>query len=75
MDQKTIFTRIALHAWQIHVDRATNSLCPTDEELHREIAPGKNRVIYLVGHLLPYDVLPEILGLGKRAYPFLQPVL
>ena len=76
MDQKTIFTRIALNAWQTQVDRSTqfiNSL--TDEEIMKEIAPGKNRGVYLVGHLAAvHDALPEILGLGKQAYPELQPI-
>jgi len=76
MDQKTILTKIALNGWQTQVDRATqfvNNL--TDEELMKEVAPGKNRGIYLVGHLAAvHDALPEILGLGKRAYPDLQPV-
>jgi hypothetical protein len=76
MDQKTIFTRIALNAWQTQVDRSTqfiNSL--TEEELMKEIAPGKNRGVYLLGHLAGvHDALPEILGLGKPAYPELQAV-
>jgi DinB superfamily len=76
MDQKTIFIKIALNAWQTQVDRSTqfiNSL--SDEELMKEIAPGKNRGVYLVGHLAGvHDALPEILGLGKAAYPELQPV-
>lgn len=76
MDQKSLLTKMALNAWQIQVDRSTlfiNSL--TEEELAKEIAPGKNRGVYLVGHLAAvHDALPEILGLGKRAYPDLHPV-
>jgi hypothetical protein len=76
MDHKTIATGIALNAWQLNVDRCTkliNSL--SDDQLSKEISPGKNRGIYLVGHLSAiHDVLPEILGLGKRAFPKLQPV-
>lgn len=76
MDQKSILIKIARNTWQTQVDRCTqfvNSL--TDEELMKEVAPGKNRGIYLVGHLAAvHDALPEILGLGKRAYPDLQPV-
>lgn len=76
MEQKTILTKIARNTWQTQVDRCTqfvNSL--TDEEMMKEVAPGKNRGIYLVGHLAAvHDALPEILGLGKRAYPDLQPV-
>jgi DinB superfamily len=76
MDHKSVSSAIALNAWQVYVDRCTkliNSL--SDDQLLKEIAPGKNRGIYLVGHLAAvHDLIPEILGLGKRAYPELQPV-
>jgi hypothetical protein len=76
MDQKTVLTKMALNAWQLQVDRSTQFIHNlTDEQLLKEIAPGKNRGIYLVGHLAAiHDVIPEILGLGKKAYPALQPV-
>jgi hypothetical protein len=76
MDQVAVLTKTALNTWQIQVDRCTqflNSL--TDEELMKEVAPGKNRGIYLVGHLAAvHDALPEILGIGKKEYPELQAV-
>jgi DinB superfamily len=76
MDQKTIFTNMALKAWQQQVDRSTRFVSElSDEQLMKEIAPGKNRGIYLVGHLAGiHDALPEILGFGKRAYPELQSI-
>jgi hypothetical protein len=76
MDYKSVSSAIALNAWQVYVDRCTkliNSL--SDDQLLKEIAPGKNRGIYLVGHLAAvHDMIPEILGFGKRAFPALQPV-
>jgi hypothetical protein len=76
MDHNTILIKIALNGWQIQVDRCTkfvNSL--TDEELMKEVAPGKNRGIYLVGHLAAvHDALPEILGIGKKEFPELQAI-
>jgi hypothetical protein len=76
MDQQTISTRIALNAWQIQADRATKFINESsDELLLKEIAPGKNRGIYLVGHLLAiHDAMPEILGFGKKSHPELAPV-
>jgi len=75
MDHKIVSSKIALNAWQTNVDRSTkliNGL--TDDQLLKEIAPGKNRGIYLVGHLAAvHDMIPEILGFGKRVYPDLQP--
>jgi hypothetical protein len=74
MDHNTVSVKVALNAWQTNVDRCTkliNGL--SDEQLLKEIAPGKNRGVYLMGHLAAiHDVLPEILGLGKRANPDLQ---
>jgi len=71
MDQQTVLTKIALNAWQIQTDRATKFINESsDELLLKEIAPGKNRGIYLMGHLIAiHDALPEILGFGKKAYP------
>jgi hypothetical protein len=67
---------MALNAWQIQADRTTKFIneC-SDELLLKEIAPGKNRGIYLVGHLAAiHDAIPEILGFGKKVYPELAPI-
>ncbi len=42
----------------------------SDEQLQQEIAPGRNRGIYLLGHLIAVhdDMLP-LLNLGEREYP------
>ena len=76
MDQKTVLTKIALNGWQGQVDRATKFINEaSDELLLKEIAPGKNRGIYLIGHLAAiHDAMPEILGLGKKAYPELAAI-
>lgn len=45
----------------------------TDEDMLREIAPGKNRGIYLLGHLIAvHDDLIVLLGLGEKLYPELN---
>ncbi|MES2628502.1 MAG: DinB family protein [Bacteroidota bacterium] len=45
----------------------------SNEALEREIAPGKNRGIYLLGHLIAVhdDMLP-LLDMGGHRYPQLQ---
>ena len=42
----------------------------SDEQLQQEIAPGRNRGIYLLGHLIAVhdDMLP-LLNLGEREHP------
>ncbi len=49
-------------------DTVLNSL--TYDQLQKEIAPGKNRGIYLLGHLIAVhdDMLP-ILNFGGKIYP------
>ena len=47
----------------------------TEDELLREVTPGKNRVIYLWGHLIAiHDAMFPILGLGARLHPDLDAI-
>ena len=42
----------------------------TDETLQKEIAPGKNRGIYLLGHLIAvHDDMLILLDMGEKLYP------
>ncbi len=42
----------------------------TDEQLQKEIVPGKNRGIYLLGHLIAvHDDMIPILNFGDKLYP------
>ncbi|HET7001226.1 MAG TPA: DinB family protein [Puia sp.] len=76
MDQQTVLVKAALNAWQIQADRTTKFINESsDELLLKEIAPGKNRGIYLMGHLAAiHDAIPEILGFGKKAHPELAAI-
>ena len=60
-----------LRTWQLVVDRATKLFGGLSEEaLEREVAPGKNRLIYLFGHLLAVsDTMYATLRLGERLHP------
>ena len=49
-------------------DDLLNSL--SDEQLQNEIAPGKNRGIYLLGHLIAvHDDMLVLLDMGEKLYP------
>ena len=74
MDQQQIFIKMALGTWDLQISRLEKVLSGfTDEQLLKEIAPGKNRVIYLMGHLIAYhDLLPETMGVGTRSYQHLD---
>lgn len=60
----------AVNAWTINVDRANKLFSgSSDQRLIAEIAPGKNRLIYLWGHLIAvHDAMCPLLGIGPRQY-------
>ena len=50
------------------LDKVLNVL--TDEQLQKETAPGKNRGIYLLGHLVAvHDDMLMLLDLGEKKHP------
>lgn len=52
-------------------DIMLNSL--TDEQLQKEVAPGKNRGIYLLGHLIAvHDDMLILMDMGDKLYPELN---
>lgn len=45
----------------------------TDEQWQSEVAPGKNRGIYLLGHLIAvHDDMLRLLDMGEKQYPELH---
>ncbi|MEO6232300.1 MAG: DinB family protein [Ferruginibacter sp.] len=76
MEEQRIFIQMALHSWNTQVNSTTKLFEGlSDDQLMQEIAPGKNRGIYLLGHLTAYhDLMPEILGIGERTLPELSTI-
>lgn len=68
--------KVAINSWRLTVERAGkifSQLAP--DQLFNEVAPGKNRVIYLWGHLIAvHDRMFSILGVGDRLHPELDAV-
>jgi len=64
----------ALRNWRSNVDRADKLFGNlSQEQLLQEVAPGKNRLIYLWGHLTAFnDALIPLLGFGSRIRPELD---
>ena len=62
---------IALKAWQTQIDRAAKLFGTlSSEEVLGEIAPGRNRLLYLWGHLTAiHDAMLPLLGIGERLHP------
>jgi hypothetical protein len=61
----------SLNAWKGNLERADKLfLGLSPEQLGREIAPGKNRLIYLWGHLTAvHDRMLPLLEFGPRLFP------
>src|ERR1700693_6500429 len=61
----------ALRGWIFNVERAEKLFGSLSrEQLEQEVAPGKNRLIYLWGHLAAVnDRLLPMLGIGERLHP------
>lgn len=70
MNKEQIFIDMALKAWNTQITRADkffNSI--SDESLLKEIAPGRNRVVYLLGHLITVnESMISLFSLGERSY-------
>jgi hypothetical protein len=68
--------KVAINSWKLVMERANKIFSRlTEDELLREVAPGKNRVIYLWGHLIAiHDAMFPILGLGPRLHPDLDAI-
>jgi hypothetical protein len=64
----------AVHAWKLNVERADKLFSGlSEQQLLQEVAPGKNRLVYLWGHLVAvHDAMLPLLGLGQRLHPELD---
>jgi hypothetical protein len=74
MSPNTLLIGTILQSWRLIIDRTSKTLSSfTDDELQLEIAPGKNRLYYLMGHLAAvHDRLFPLLRLGERLHPELD---
>lgn len=74
MTSEELLCATALASWKqvtARVDSAVASY--TDEQLDRQVAAGKNRVRYLIGHLTAvHDRMFTLLRVGERLYPQLD---
>jgi hypothetical protein len=69
-----LFAATVLSNWELALKRITALFDGhSDADLLRPIAPGKNRVIYLLGHLVAiHDNMVSLLGLGDKRHPELD---
>ena len=71
MTNEELYLAVALNGWKGNIERADKMFSGlSEEELLKEVAPGKNRLIYLWGHLTAvHDAMLPLLGFGRRLHP------
>lgn len=71
MGNENSYLALALKTWNTQIDRADKLFGRlSSEEILREIAPGRNRLLYLWGHLTAVqDAMLPLLSLGERLHP------
>ena len=74
MGVENVMVRNAVSSWKQWVAQIDKTIGGFgDEELQREVAPGRNRLYYLLGHLTAvHDRLFATLRIGKRLHPELD---
>lgn len=74
MANEQAFVTAALNSWNSNLKAIDAYFAgKSDAQLHDEIAPGKNRLVYLMGHLAAvHDRMIPLLGLGERLHPELD---
>jgi DinB superfamily len=70
MSEQALITS-TLNSWKSTIERADKLFSNlSEQQLQKEVAPGKNRLIYLWGHLTAvHDRMLPLLELGQRLHP------
>src|ERR1700681_385952 len=76
MASDEVLIQTAISSWEQVIKRVgTLCLSCSEEQLLVEVAPGKNRISYLWGHLTAVnDAMFSVLRLGERLHPALDAV-
>lgn len=76
MTSQEILVKMIFDRWQSLLNICDDHLNTiSDEQLTNEISPGKNRGIYILGHLVAvHDAMLPILQLGQSEYPELYTI-
>lgn len=71
MVNTALFVKMVIDRWNGSIVSLNKNLSVlTDDQLHKAVAPGKNRGIYLLGHLIAvHDEMLVLLALGDKLYP------
>ena len=69
-----LFAGTVVASWKQNLERLDRIFAAvSDDDLQKEVAPGKNRLFYLLGHLAAvHDRMLPLLRLGARLHPELD---
>jgi hypothetical protein len=69
-----LMVKMALDSWNGYLNRTSKLFDElSDEQLQKEVSPGRNTGVYLLGHLVAvHDAMIALLGLGEKKYPELE---
>jgi hypothetical protein len=76
MTTEQIMATTAVSTWKLVVGRFSKGIAPLpDEQLQQQVAPNRNRLMYLLGHLTAvHDRMFSLLDIGERLHPELDDV-
>jgi hypothetical protein len=76
METKQLIVKSVLDAWNSRIDSADKMIDTlSDDDLQKEVSPGRNRVIYIIGHLaLVHDKMLPLLNFEAQQYAHLDEV-
>jgi hypothetical protein len=76
MEKEVLITQQIVSAWQGQIKRIDALIDKlSDEQLLNHVAPGRNRGVYLLGHLATVsDMMLPLLGLGNMLKPEMQAI-
>ncbi len=74
MTTEQIMATTAVNTWKLVIGRFSKGLAPlTEEQLQQQVAPERNRLMYLLGHLTAvHDRMFSLLDVGERLHPELD---
>jgi len=74
MNSNELMVKMSLDGWNGYLNRTSKLFEELpDEQLLKEVSPGRNTGVYLLGHLVAvHDTMIALLGLGEKKYPQLE---
>src|SRR5690349_19741338 len=71
-----LVVKSVVDAWNSRLESANKLINSfTEDDLHKEVAPGRNRALYLIGHLTAvHDKMLPLLNFGPQLHPPLEEI-